>query len=243
MFLDTEFTVSVKAPPTKKSPMASERSHHRSHPGYARKDQGSLCRVSKLFQELCLPVLNRIVELGHYASAIVFCSAIIENPSRGQTIRSFTVFSIWEKRWHVFLHVSSRFHGSDLHRQAGSAYRWSELTLDCINEANVGTRISFDLPLHIGGASRFRPPGAVLSPAPRLLAPSPSVRIPLPNLQHYDGPTGLVYLAIERHTISADDYAWANVDREWEGYSMENFRAQAGILRSGDKGCFPLPIT
>ncbi|KAJ7675138.1 hypothetical protein B0H17DRAFT_1207877 [Mycena rosella] len=47
-------------------------------------DQASLCRVSKLFHALSLPVLNRTVRLAHYASASAFSSAIIENPTRGQ---------------------------------------------------------------------------------------------------------------------------------------------------------------
>ncbi|KAJ7127556.1 hypothetical protein C8R43DRAFT_696548 [Mycena crocata] len=56
-------------------------------------DQVSLCRVSKLFHKLCLPVLNRVVELdrpGGLDSTTAFCSALIQNPTRAEAIRSFT---------------------------------------------------------------------------------------------------------------------------------------------------------
>ncbi|KAJ7478678.1 hypothetical protein B0H11DRAFT_2028278 [Mycena galericulata] len=57
-----------------------------------RADQATLCRVSKLFQSLSLPVLNRTVVLNTFNSKIprAFCSALIANPGRADTIRSFT---------------------------------------------------------------------------------------------------------------------------------------------------------
>jgi hypothetical protein len=54
-------------------------------------DRASLCRVSKLIHDLSLPILNRTVELYEYNSAGAFCCALIENPSRGDAIRSFSV--------------------------------------------------------------------------------------------------------------------------------------------------------
>ncbi|KAF7341923.1 F-box domain-containing protein [Mycena sanguinolenta] len=56
-------------------------------------DQASLSRVSRLFHDLCLPVLYRIVQIKdkNFNSVILFCSAMIEKPSRAAVVRSFTV--------------------------------------------------------------------------------------------------------------------------------------------------------
>ncbi|KAJ7478675.1 hypothetical protein B0H11DRAFT_1281238 [Mycena galericulata] len=58
----------------------------------ARVDQATLCRVSKLFHSLSLPVLNCTVVLRTRNSEIprAFCSALIANPGRADSIRSFT---------------------------------------------------------------------------------------------------------------------------------------------------------
>ncbi|KAJ7511480.1 hypothetical protein B0H11DRAFT_2387366 [Mycena galericulata] len=57
-------------------------------------DQANLCRVSKLFRSLTLPVLNRDVALyvGDGPILDAFCSALLANPARADTIRSFTLW-------------------------------------------------------------------------------------------------------------------------------------------------------
>ncbi|KAF7361588.1 hypothetical protein MSAN_01192900 [Mycena sanguinolenta] len=52
-------------------------------------DQAALCRLSKLFRDLCLPVLYRAVKLKDPCSSTAFCSGIIENSSRADVVRSF----------------------------------------------------------------------------------------------------------------------------------------------------------
>ncbi|KAJ7684178.1 hypothetical protein DFH06DRAFT_1161 [Mycena polygramma] len=54
-------------------------------------DQAALCRVSKLFQGLCVPALYRVVCLEKYASAMSFYSSLLANPQRGAAVRSFTI--------------------------------------------------------------------------------------------------------------------------------------------------------
>ncbi|KAJ7366192.1 hypothetical protein DFH08DRAFT_833685 [Mycena albidolilacea] len=54
-------------------------------------DQLTLCRVSELFHDLCLPAINRVVVLRDYAHAKTFLEGILANPSRACAIRSFTV--------------------------------------------------------------------------------------------------------------------------------------------------------
>ncbi|KAJ7500505.1 hypothetical protein B0H11DRAFT_1995587 [Mycena galericulata] len=58
----------------------------------ARNDQATLCRVSKLFHNLSLPVLTRavVVRRDSLDSLSAFCSALIANPSRADAVRSFT---------------------------------------------------------------------------------------------------------------------------------------------------------
>ncbi|KAJ7454634.1 hypothetical protein B0H11DRAFT_1926461 [Mycena galericulata] len=57
-------------------------------------DQANLCRVSKLFRSLTLPVLNRDVALyvGNGPVLDAFCSALLANPARADAIRSFTLW-------------------------------------------------------------------------------------------------------------------------------------------------------
>ncbi|KAF7340884.1 hypothetical protein MSAN_02117900 [Mycena sanguinolenta] len=63
-------------------------------------DQATLVRVSKLFRDLCLPVLYRVVELDHKNAPNninSFCSVIMKNPSRANAVRSFTVILPWPR--------------------------------------------------------------------------------------------------------------------------------------------------
>ncbi|KAJ6511006.1 hypothetical protein C8R45DRAFT_1207784 [Mycena sanguinolenta] len=54
-------------------------------------DQASLSRVSRLFHDLCIPVLYRVVKIEHSDALASFCSAVIGNPSQADFVRSFTV--------------------------------------------------------------------------------------------------------------------------------------------------------
>ncbi|KAJ7732605.1 hypothetical protein DFH07DRAFT_846422 [Mycena maculata] len=58
-------------------------------------DQATLCRVSKLFSGLTLPILNREVHIldADYSSAAFF-SGLIANPARAEAIRCFSVLPI-----------------------------------------------------------------------------------------------------------------------------------------------------
>ncbi|KAJ7490807.1 hypothetical protein FB451DRAFT_1361557, partial [Mycena latifolia] len=53
-------------------------------------DQASLCRVSKLFHALCLPILYRVVHLQTSASVEAFCTAVLSNTALSELVRSFT---------------------------------------------------------------------------------------------------------------------------------------------------------
>ncbi|KAJ6448347.1 hypothetical protein C8R45DRAFT_1133118 [Mycena sanguinolenta] len=55
------------------------------------KDQLSLCRVSQFWNELCLPVITRVVVLRNFARAKIFLEGILKKPDRADAIRSFSV--------------------------------------------------------------------------------------------------------------------------------------------------------
>ncbi|KAJ7773649.1 hypothetical protein DFH07DRAFT_801357 [Mycena maculata] len=67
--------------------------------------QAALCRVSKLFHDLALPVLNRAVDFhvddNNECNFIPCCSALIATPTRADAIRSLTFFilKIWDDKW------------------------------------------------------------------------------------------------------------------------------------------------
>jgi hypothetical protein len=70
-------------------------------------DQISLCLASKRFHGICLPVLYRVVHLVHYAHAVHFCAGVVDNPTRGNFIREFSVDCLREPLRHVFQHNKS----------------------------------------------------------------------------------------------------------------------------------------
>ncbi|KAJ7434871.1 hypothetical protein FB451DRAFT_1571807 [Mycena latifolia] len=180
----------------------------------SKEDQASLCRVSKLFHGLCLPIFNRTVRLGHYGRASTFCAAIIANPTRALAIRSFTVLNIWEPRLPAHppdalskllikvMKLMSRLEYLSIHPYAlkgPSRLTLLQLYFPCLfacdigpspphlagEETREGDAIALFLALH-SNLTRVR-----ISSNSRLTA-SPVVRVPLPNVQHYDGPAGLI---------------------------------------------------
>ncbi|KAJ7608220.1 hypothetical protein FB45DRAFT_1130102 [Roridomyces roridus] len=58
-------------------------------------DQAALCRISKLFHALVLPVLNRVIVLSPYRRSASyqsnFCQSLIEHPDRTDVVRSLTI--------------------------------------------------------------------------------------------------------------------------------------------------------
>jgi hypothetical protein len=54
-------------------------------------DQTALCRVSKLFHALCLPILYRVVHLKDLKSIDSFCSSVLSNATARESLRSFKV--------------------------------------------------------------------------------------------------------------------------------------------------------
>ncbi|KAJ7084641.1 hypothetical protein B0H15DRAFT_848419 [Mycena belliarum] len=189
----------------------------------AKKDRACLCRVSKLFHGLGLLVVNRTVRLSHYASASGFCSGIIANPDRGLAIRSFTVLCI-EDPWpdlqvddavtlsHLLIEAMKSMSGVEqLYIDPYvllQPYRFTLLELSFprllvvdigppdsnrdLESSPVLDRVASFLARH-PTLTRVRVSARGLRHPPSL-----SVRIPLPNLQYFDGTSALVSSLIVR---------------------------------------------
>ncbi|KAJ7687231.1 hypothetical protein B0H17DRAFT_1332495 [Mycena rosella] len=150
-----------------------------------RSDQASLCRVSKLFRDLCSPILYRVVDLEANASATDFGDTVLSNAALAGLVRSYSV----------------HFPGAGM---AGDALRFSQVLADSSKalvrlEAFLGIANGHwsDAEQHDRLASfLIRHPGLEklhIQGFPHTLTPSSaSVRIPLPRLQHLRCPPRII---------------------------------------------------
>ncbi|KAJ6548169.1 hypothetical protein DFH09DRAFT_1169906 [Mycena vulgaris] len=161
-------------------------------------DQASLCRVSRLFRELCVPVLYRTVQLRHLTGALAFCLALIESPSRGQFIRSFSFYSASPDRMSTSrllldsINLMPRLEHLTTHTR--------ELLRTCTVPSLVSCRIGFKSGIEADVLASF------LARHPNLtrarvdvyarFGSTPSLPIALPYLERFDGPAYLVPLML-----------------------------------------------
>ncbi|KAJ6510758.1 hypothetical protein C8R45DRAFT_965109 [Mycena sanguinolenta] len=165
-------------------------------------DQAALCRVSKLFRDLCLPVLYRVVRIQNPSYITSFCSGIIENPSRAQAVRSFTLGLRYQDsriniRCDLVLAALKLMLRSDHLSISGSTldnHHWAIL----LEEAYLPELISCDFwipnvlptpPLHLLALffARHSTLKRVQFHSGCDLVASQSVRVSLPNLEFYKG--------------------------------------------------------
>jgi hypothetical protein len=71
-------------------------------------DRASVCRASKLFHALCLPLLYRVVDIPP-ASIESFCSAVLSNAVVPALVRSLTLmtgpgYGGWPTDWRVVIY-------------------------------------------------------------------------------------------------------------------------------------------
>ncbi|KAJ7734838.1 hypothetical protein B0H16DRAFT_1577373 [Mycena metata] len=173
-------------------------------------NQATLCRVSKLFNDLCLPTLYRVVLLEDYAAALAFTSTLLANTTRAATIRSFTVERLYEP-WPQpsppvlggMLLASMKLMTRLEHLFFPALYKLqdncfdallADVTLPCLLTCGIshfsswnaaGDKIGLFLQRH-PTLTRVR-----LRTNMRIVI-SPTLRISLPNLRHYDGSVGLL---------------------------------------------------
>ncbi|KAJ6548184.1 hypothetical protein DFH09DRAFT_1169933, partial [Mycena vulgaris] len=178
----------------------------------AKADQASLCRVSKLFHDLCLPVLYRSVYLGHCDSGVAFCSSLIEHPTRADLVREFKVAPgycrytngrrDWEPSEVVLqsLKIMQHLEHLSLHPQillANAALL--KFTFPRLREISVFTDYPSlqAVPDWTDLLASFLIRHPLLTNLNIKGVPPPSlksldIRIPLPHLQGYYGPTSLL---------------------------------------------------
>ncbi|KAJ7773625.1 hypothetical protein DFH07DRAFT_801305 [Mycena maculata] len=154
-------------------------------------DQATLCRVSKFFHSLVLPVLNRVVEpaRGNRNNIVLagFCSALIADPGRAHVIRSFTFFAhgLPTKTLDVLvqaMNLMSRLEHLSINHP-------SSLMLSKLSLLTFPGLLSFHCP-HVYERNGANMVAGLLTRHPTLIRiqlRSPPVPISLPNLQYFDG--------------------------------------------------------
>ncbi|KAF7340888.1 hypothetical protein MSAN_02118300 [Mycena sanguinolenta] len=157
-------------------------------------DQAALSRVAKRFHELCLPALNREVELKDSRFIASFCSGIIDNPSRADAVRSFNItVDFSEIRRDLILEtlkLMSRLEYLSLSRFMSDDHHNRILLEECNFPQLISCNLSFPTSLSdLTALFLTRHPTLKrvhLRSDPRMVA-SQSPRISLPNLEFYAG--------------------------------------------------------
>ncbi|KAF7361546.1 F-box domain-containing protein [Mycena sanguinolenta] len=193
-------------------------------------DQATLSRVSKLFRELCLPVLYRAVQFKDSHSINLFCLAIKRHLTRADSVRSFTLLDM---PYNNRIHIRSDLILSTLKRMSRLNYlSLSTLTLDnnqlliLLEEANFpqliscGLRVPCDLS-DIFSTKRADLVAVFLTRHPTLkrvhvdsefrTVASQSVRVFSPNLESYTGDAAF-FLAIEPSSLKEAHLTWYFAD-------------------------------
>ncbi|KAJ7786909.1 hypothetical protein B0H14DRAFT_2956249 [Mycena olivaceomarginata] len=152
----------------------------------------SLCLASKRFHGICLPVLYRVVHLVHYAHAVHFCAGVVDNPTRGNFIREFSVDCLREPL-RTRAHIPGR--------------NWTSLLLESLTLMKMLLRFSThgqyksaflrctfprllccEMSCAIDDTDSAESLATFLIPSSHIAG----MRIPLLNLQWYAGPIGLL---------------------------------------------------
>ncbi|KAF7340875.1 hypothetical protein MSAN_02117000 [Mycena sanguinolenta] len=198
-------------------------------------DQATLSRVSKLFRDLCLPVLYRAVKISSDSvilasiAVISFCSGMIETPARADAVRSFYLrvpydYSNIEIRCGLILptlKLMSRLNHLSIFGSALNNRHWNMLLEECNfpQLINCDLRVPYDLiyynPTRVsnlvaGFLNRHSTLKRVHLPSYRIIAPQP-VRVSLPDLEFYHG--GAAFIAgIDAICLKEVQLAWNYTD-------------------------------
>ncbi|KAJ6511002.1 hypothetical protein C8R45DRAFT_1207777 [Mycena sanguinolenta] len=198
-------------------------------------DQASLSRISRLFHDLCLPVLYRVVKIKRYHAIDSFCSSVVENPSRADFVRSFATdlpYSHYPQYSRSEVLIVALKLMLKLDHLALCAFaldgRHSLLLFEECNFPQLiscdiwapwgafdgirsNERISDSIPLFLARHSTLK--RVHIHPADKLVAPQ-SIRASLPNLEFYGGDAGFIP-AIDARGLKSVQLTWfADADAE-----------------------------
>ncbi|KAJ7675123.1 hypothetical protein B0H17DRAFT_1081525 [Mycena rosella] len=184
-----------------------------------RADQASLCRVSSMFHDLCVPLLYSVVQICHRHNALAFYSALVENPKVLESIRSCSFFSTGPMTSNILLqsiNLMPRLEHLTTHDDRVLQTCTVPSLISCriglkrpVPEANIIASFLTRHPalarVRVDIVSRFQPP---------------SVPISLPNLQRFDGPACFIPLMLSRGLAEArlrwhpgETYSNTDIDR------------------------------
>ncbi|KAF7361552.1 hypothetical protein MSAN_01188800 [Mycena sanguinolenta] len=203
----------------------------------AKADQATLARASKLFWDLCLPVLYRIVKLKNPRSITFFCSKIMEIPSRADAVRSFTLNVPFNKHDEIrcdLILASLKLMLSLDHLSLSAFALDTRHTVMLLEQCSFPQLISCDLWAPSDIKDLFQIPPPPLSKSSDLTAvfltrhstlkriqfhsvyrmvASRSVHAPLPNLEFYAGHARFI-LSINAIGLQAVELVWYTEDDE-----------------------------
>ncbi|KAF7340883.1 hypothetical protein MSAN_02117800 [Mycena sanguinolenta] len=168
-------------------------------------DQATLSRVSKLFHDLCLPVLYRDVKISsdHVIPASIairsFCSGIVENPARADAVRSFSL-DVPCDTWNIeiccglilaTLKLMLKLDYLSIFGSALDVRQWDMLLEHCnfsqLISCNIWAAPEAIPPLEAFLARHSTLKRIHIHPGYRRMVPSRSASISLPNLEYYHG--------------------------------------------------------
>ncbi|KAF7361567.1 hypothetical protein MSAN_01190600 [Mycena sanguinolenta] len=201
---------------------------------YSRKaDQATLCRLSKLFRDLCLPALNREVKIKSSRFIAPFCSAILENPSRADAVRSVTLAipyynpdTIRSDLILATLKLMLRLEHLSVSSRTLEDHHWANL----LEEGQYPQLTSCNLwvptdtlvvlrthpsDLAVGFLTRHSALKRVHFTSADRIVPSRSVRVSLPNLEFYKGDAEFI-VAIDAIRLKEVDLTWYSEDNAEE---------------------------
>ncbi|KAJ6510992.1 hypothetical protein C8R45DRAFT_965816 [Mycena sanguinolenta] len=213
-------------------------------------DQASLSRVSRLFHDLCLPVLYRVVKIKDSRAVTSFCSSVLENPSRADIVRSFAAdwpYSYSQRPRSDLLLTSLKPMLRLNHLSLCASALDNRHSLILFEECNFPQLISCDIWAPLGssgdGLSKGQMSDSIvlfLTRHPTLkrvhihsilkMVASPSIRVSLPNIESYEGDAGLI-LAIDANALKSVQLIWFN-DVDTEGSTEKIILRVSSMIKS-----------
>ncbi|KAJ6513574.1 hypothetical protein C8R47DRAFT_1091336 [Mycena vitilis] len=191
----------------------------------SRPDQLTLCRVSKAFHRLSLPMLIRAIHINEQCSGVALCQSFIDNHGRAEAVRSLTVVYMYFEFWLALqglpdlstllsqsLPLMLNLQQLSLHPYILQTEHMLRLLQDAVfpklQSCDIVPRTMENALNSIVPAEYLLTLSSFLNRHPSLkrlripsrnrITTSPEIRISLPRLQYYDGPHYIAPLLVTR---------------------------------------------
>ncbi|KAJ7611879.1 hypothetical protein DFH06DRAFT_154270 [Mycena polygramma] len=227
----------------------------------SRLDQLTLCRVSKAFHKLSLPILIRGIHINDYCSGAGLCQSLIDNHVRAEAVRSLTVVYMYFESWFAVLGLPDfstllseslllmlNLQQLALHPYILRTEHMLRLLKDAVfprlqscdivprtMENTLNSILPAEYLLTLSSFLNRHPSLKRLRiPSRNRITTSPEIRISLPKLQYYDGPHYLAPFLVARGLREAR--LW------WDEADMHNFYGEHTISALGELADRDMPF-